>query len=260
VALEGGEIPKSDGDWDPPNKIARSELGKGITAKLLTMRAGKNMSGSSPYDTTPVWDAVSARPAEYVRGHLLNHNIHGPGSNKNMAPITITLNNEMKDKFETKLKEEIFEHRKVMRFSAVYTYATTHPDRDPDPVKNWIDEEKRLPTKVSMEAQELVKAGTTWTDSTAKPLKFSKKHSLPPDHRPAGVPAVNINTGKKADLDKIPGIGTARADAIIALRKKRKNDGLTRFNSYDDLKEAGIPQDIIDWLKKKGRITLYEQP
>jgi hypothetical protein len=263
VLLGGGDIPQSVANWTKFSVSGYAgDLCTGVIANPLSMRAGVNFTGSSPYQTTGIWDKVTERPDTYVRGHILNHNLHGPGRNENLAPITIDFNNQMKSDFENPLKEDILETGKIMYFKVSVSYTNPHPDRKSDPVKNWIDEERHLPTKVTMEAYEVEQsAPSVWTKKaggvTVKP--FNERHSLPRDDRPTGYPVVNLNTATEAELQKIPLIGPVRARAIVQLRNDRlaQTPPVTRFGSYDDLVDARIPRPLIEELRNKGRITQY---
>lgn len=51
------------------------------------------------------WSAVAPAPNNYwVRGHLLNHNVGGPGEKRNLTPITKTANSEHHNNIEKAVK------------------------------------------------------------------------------------------------------------------------------------------------------------
>jgi len=69
--------------------------------------------------------------------------------------------------------------------------------------------------------------------------------------------AVDINTASEAELDKLKGIGPAKAKAIAAERKKNGP-----FKSLDDVaaRVKGIgPKTVADW-KKSGAVTAGSVP
>ncbi len=67
---------------------------------------------------------------------------------------------------------------------------------------------------------------------------------------PAGV-VVNINTATAEELQALPGIGTARADAIVALRKERG-----AFRSVDELLEVrGVGPAMLDRMRKNVALS-----
>ena len=62
--------------------------------------------------------------------------------------------------------------------------------------------------------------------------------------------AVNINTATEAELDKLPGVGPAKAKAIVEDRKKNGS-----FKTTDDLKRVkGIGDKNFEAMK--GEITI----
>jgi competence protein ComEA len=66
--------------------------------------------------------------------------------------------------------------------------------------------------------------------------------------------AVNINTATEAELDKLPGVGPAKAKAIVEDRKKNGP-----FKTTDDLKRVkGIGDKNFEALK--GEITIGGAP
>ena len=67
----------------------------------------------------------------------------------------------------------------------------------------------------------------------------------PPPAAPASASVVDINSASVADLDKLPGVGKSRADAIVKNRPyKGKDELLSRHiiptNVYNGIKEKII--------------------
>jgi competence protein ComEA len=67
---------------------------------------------------------------------------------------------------------------------------------------------------------------------------------------PANADLIDINTATKAQLDVLPGIGPARADAIIKGRPYRGKDEL--------VKKHIIPESVYDGIKEK--IIAHQPP
>ncbi|MCP1659897.1 ComEA family DNA-binding protein [Neisseria perflava] len=66
--------------------------------------------------------------------------------------------------------------------------------------------------------------------------------------------AVNINTASQSELEALPGIGPAKAKAIVAYRQQHG-----QFKSVDELKNVkGIGEGIYG--KLKGEATVSGQP
>ena len=75
------------------------------------------------------------------------------------------------------------------------------------------------------------------------------------DDSPRLVGAVNINTATPEQLELLPGIGEARAKAVIALRKQRGG-----FKSVDELTEVkGIGEAALErlrpFIRTEGKTT-----
>jgi competence protein ComEA len=69
--------------------------------------------------------------------------------------------------------------------------------------------------------------------------------SLAEDVSPRLVGTVNINTATPEQLELLPGIGEARASAVVAIRKQRGG-----FKSVDELTEVkGIGQVALERLR-----------
>ena len=64
-------------------------------------------AGSEPRQDSDFWKKVSWRQNSYVKGHLLNHHVHGPGINLNLVPIPIDTNNKMERDYEDKVKGHV---------------------------------------------------------------------------------------------------------------------------------------------------------
>jgi competence protein ComEA len=75
------------------------------------------------------------------------------------------------------------------------------------------------------------------------------------DNRPGLTGVVNVNTATTEELQLLPGIGAARAQALIALRKQRGG-----FKELEDLKDvkgigdAGIER-MRPYVRFQGKTT-----
>lgn len=82
---------------------------------ILPRRDG--IVGSSPSDESKLFTALNRR-VKYIRGHMLNDHLHGPGTNDNMVPISTAFNSVMKTTVEAKTKDAVNSNNKVVRFEA----------------------------------------------------------------------------------------------------------------------------------------------
>ncbi|WP_157450449.1 DNA/RNA non-specific endonuclease, partial [Chryseobacterium sp. CCH4-E10] len=86
-----------------------------VEANPLTWIPG-NTKGSSPYQNPLGWDHATQdiRNTIYIRGHMLNDNIHGPGATWNLVPITRVMNSNMEVRAESIGKQVLSEKGKNM--------------------------------------------------------------------------------------------------------------------------------------------------
>ena len=68
---------------------------------------------------------------------------------------------------------------------------------------------------------------------------------------PLALAAVNINTATAAELEALPGIGPAKAKAIVAYRQQNG-----QFKTVEDLKKVkGIGEGIFSKLKDEAAVA-----
>ncbi|WP_374569201.1 DUF4157 domain-containing protein [Ideonella sp.] len=124
--------------WGPP---ATDSYGSDVSAPVITRAAlGVWPRGSTPSDSTATlraWRRLIKRRNDqtgassyYVRGHLLNHNIGGPGDDwKNLTPLAQESNNRAADsmlyRFERPVKDAVDANSTVRNFHVRPTYGST---------------------------------------------------------------------------------------------------------------------------------------
>jgi hypothetical protein len=95
-----------------------------IKAEPLTWLPG-NTKGSSPSQNPPGWDhaveldrdpVTGKRKLQWVRGHLLNERLHGPGLKWNLVPITQKLNSDMANGPERAAKGAIADKGTILEY------------------------------------------------------------------------------------------------------------------------------------------------
>jgi len=104
---------------------------KSAYAIPLTRLEG-NTKGSAPKSSaqSPEWshavkldtDPNNKRKHVWVRGHLLNDNLHGPGENRNLVPITKTMNSKMATGVEAGAKSQMAKSEESMFYKADATF------------------------------------------------------------------------------------------------------------------------------------------
>jgi hypothetical protein len=159
-----GKPPATAVTWSAPD-----EDGVTMRAEPLTLNPGP-YAGSQPVEESKLWRLTTARfPGKYVRGHLLNHHVHGPGTKRNLTPITIGANNRMERLAESQVKKAVLDDKKTLRFVvSVTSFHSAVPG---------LPASARLPSQLQLRAEEIARKGGTWetgrtvaSESIASPL------------------------------------------------------------------------------------------
>ncbi len=240
-------VPKSKVDFGTKS-ISGDLVGNVMTADPLTIDPA-GLSGSAPHQQTKLWVAVNQRPYEYIRGHLLNHHVHGPGENRNLVPITGSCNTTMEKQAEHFIKKAVIGEGKVVRFTA--------KAKGKQGARKHIPQESELPEKMVLHAVELEEgADGKWkTEGTVLLNNKEIPNTLPKDE-PVGTVhvEVNLSTARRAELDLIEGVGPVLADRIVKLRNKLGRP----FHTYDDLIDAeGIGEETVEKLRNNKWVKLH---
>ncbi|CQR59545.1 eCIS core domain-containing protein [Streptomyces leeuwenhoekii] len=102
-------------------------VGTTMHAELWPGQLGK---GSAPQEQPSWWPKGGATGTWFqnfmVQGHLLNHNVGGPGVMKNMTPITASANSAHHAKVEKSVKDEVLNKGHVVEYDVKADYST-HP-------------------------------------------------------------------------------------------------------------------------------------
>jgi hypothetical protein len=222
-----GEPPATKADWSTKQNLPSGKVTREFKADPLSINPGGN-AGSEPHDESPLWKKVNQRPMTYIRGHLLNHNLHGPGEDKNLIPITRSANSTMSSGPETAVKKAILIENKVVKYTVVAVFGK-------HPVRKVIPEEAEMPTGIKIEAVELDKGDSNKWDKPGKIIyKDTVPNTLPPD-LPVGHVFEEVNLSKP-DLDhlnKSPYIKSVRGLAVRIKNERERRP--TDFHSWDQL-------------------------
>lgn len=250
-------LPPSKIEWEK-KALIKDSIGVAMKAEPLSLDPGGN-AGSEPHEESDIWLSVNRRKNTYVRGHLLNHHVHGPGENKNLIPIMRDLNTLMETRVESKVKEHVLGKKEVMSYSVTAEF-NGHGDR-----KN-IPDEKLLPTALNfvlnfMKIKKDAEGGKPedWEVDNARSLAYDKSlpnklpHDTPADVRPEKAEPVNLSKASKDEMVKA-GMESKGAEGVVELRKKR---GDKSFYSYSQLEEvAGLDYAHLLKLSDMGLVKL----
>lgn len=171
----------------PPTTVTwtrQGEDGKTMVASVLSLNPGGH-AGSQPSEESTLWRQVSRRKHRssgysiYVRGHLLNHHLHGPGTMENLVPITGRANGRMERFAESRLKQAILGQRRVFRYQVEADFSTRPAGPKQVPEGHWP--ESRLPGRILLRATELTADGRAEKQgSDALTLNETVDVELPP--------------------------------------------------------------------------------
>jgi hypothetical protein len=221
-------------------------------------------NGSAPTSAKHnIYDVIDNRKkgkaSYYIRGHLINDNIGGPGMWTNMTALSRTGNHQHEEQVESKVKAA-FDAGAVIRYRVETSGSqavqvpgpadkpkfTKIPDIDSkfDLIKNVIEAEKNVITTLNCEAYTRKKAGNNWVDdkpiaktSVVNPIETAFSSYELGDA--VEVPVVNLSTGenmdKFADTSNYQGNGTIFADKIARFIKHKKDNTKSSFGSYEGL-------------------------
>jgi len=192
---------------------------KKVTAEPLTWAAG-NTKGSSPKEEPVGWNFANSgiREGVYIRGHLLNDNIHGPGVAWNMVPITRTMNTAMESQAESKGKAVLKDTSKIMFYEATVNSYYTDSGVVPDHVY--------FPSKLTIKWGDL-KKNDKYDENGKRTNTQSKSFTQ-------GRPAMPFNIN---DLGRTLLVSKLSFDPKFAkvVNDLRKNDGrFTEFSDFND--------------------------
>jgi len=109
----------------PPTTIVKKEtvnagsaqMGKELLVEPLSLDPGpEHLTGSQPTVGSDLGDRLKDKyPGYIVEGHLLNHNLHGPGYARwNLTPITKKANGDMERQAERFAKAAVLAKGKVL--------------------------------------------------------------------------------------------------------------------------------------------------
>lgn len=180
-----GKVGTMPAEGTPPAYGGRSAGGFGVSVLVAMMtKKSSEKGGSTPNQSikgTTVWDIISRRKTgggnRYYRlGHLLNHNIGGPGSDwNNLAPQSPSGNTTFLYNIERDVKTAAssVKHAVGYRVRVIYGSATTVSFGADKPYERFIAgyERKYVPVRYEGEAEYLWKDKVQQKPPTALPTK-----------------------------------------------------------------------------------------
>lgn len=196
----------------------------------------------------------------YIRGHLLNHNTHGPGNWENMTPLSKDGNSSHESLVESLVKAAVssgaivkYTVKPVYGRGALNTPANTDPD-----ITEIRDAEQHVPTKLECEAviirvkgQGFEKKQDIVKKSVNNPVDTTiSNYELDGASKEAVV--LSSDSAKKIEENT-----SVEKDEIEDIQTVIKEIGLDNLHRYSQLSEK-LPtlKEQIDKLRKARNVTL----
>lgn len=88
-----------------------------VMEPLSLLPRDDSIRGTPPSEASRLYTKLTSR-INYIRGHMLNEHLHGPGTNNNIVPISNAFNSRMKVTVEQATKDAVNANNKVVRFEA----------------------------------------------------------------------------------------------------------------------------------------------
>lgn len=248
--------------------------GFGSSVRLARLTK-KHRAGSQPKVDGGHWEALRRRQlgggTYYVRGHLLNHNLGGPGDTwANLTPLTQAANNRAVDsmlhEFEEPVKKKVDAGGRV-NFSVTAHYDRRHPLAGEIPklqassraddriIAEIVRAEQYIPTTLRCESYEVSANGEQRDKVAAHTVQNTIAADSKTDYQLAAAPIERFYVSEKTEveLQRLDGV-TARIAAAIV---KNKPEG--GYRTAAQLRE----KTGIDWeraAKTKGLdVHLYRR-
>lgn len=211
----------------------------------------KPKSKTSAFQNPLGWDDTKGeiRDGIYIRGHMLNDNIHGPGVSWNLVPITRVMNTNMEVQAESKGKEVLKNKHRIMWYKTTILNYYNDTDNPND---------RYFPTSLRVEWGDLKNSKGAYdpkgkiTDPQVK--EFTQ-----------GKPALpfSINDLGETLLIKKLDLNPKFAKAITEERKAngwfkdldKFEDRMTLYYKNSKSQDLDILLDVIDQLEERKRIT-----
>lgn len=248
--------------------------GEYMVAQPLSIRAGR-YTGSEPYEDSKLWKKVKVRNETqnntYVRAHLLNHHLHGPGINKNLTPMPGGDNTRMESKFESEVKKVVLQDNKVVSYIVQMVHGWNVK-------RTWIPEEADLVRKVILKAYymkpkediktepEKIKEPGNWEIDKNKEKIFDDEMEIQklPEDVEVGKLVVNLNNSSAYKLSKVMGISGTYARIIEKRRSIEIFENISNFNDRMKKWEEEAPKkrykkDVVFDEERKNVIRAFNE-
>lgn len=240
-----------------PDYGSTTNEGFGTSVEVSMITPGVE-SGSVPSVTSTAWNKLLFRRTTsssfYIRGHLLNEHLGGPGNDwHNLTPLTRSANSNMSKSFEEPVKKRVLQQRKLVNYTVTAHYNVRHPladtvealyesgsERD-ERIAEIIETEKTIPSTLDCKSDEVDFQGS----ALSSVARYQVDNSFPgyelKDYEPGGIRTVYINEMNADKLQRLSGIDEGMAETIAS-----QGD----FRTWAQLKDgANITDDQLQQIR-----------
>ncbi len=246
----------------------KNGFGVKAVADPLTWKPG-NVAGSPPSVSSAVWEVLKKRKeggrTYYIRGHLINENLHGPGNTwKNLTPITQSANKAHENNVERVVKKLVLKDKKTLKYvvEAKYGQRSSPPwfeqykrtVGEDSVLSKLVEAERKIPMRLECQAWELLPGDkkkairfpgggvieNKIADSSVNDYQLEVREKLVltrlslPNPVPEGAEVLGARSGKsprQLALDayaRLPGIGAKRAEILFEIRDRMVGEQQTK--------------------------------
>ena len=249
-------------NWKKPTYggVNSAGFGTSMNIDILTKKGPGWKDGSAPSQAAQTtYDVLNTRRQSggasfYIRGHLLNDNVGGPGKWFNMTPLSREGNHQHESQIESYIKAG-FNSGAIMRYKVVPQYGGQSGDealkqalkaKYPTQETSYnkiIDAEQNVPKGLQVEAARMKKKGAKFEDVESKaftilnPIQRSADKYFLADSPKVVAIDINTLTSSQALINQGHGDITPQATAIFKAVQARRNNKqiLTKIGSYKTL-------------------------
>lgn len=266
--VSDAELPESVIDPQSESK-GGDVVAKKMTASVLTK---KGPAGSEPSQRSHAfYDKLTKRKnggsSYYIRGHLLNHNTHGPGSWENMTPLSREGNSAHESSVESLVKAAV-QSGAIVFYSVEpknYIGSLSTPD-DADPtIKEIREAEQYVPRTLDCKAVLLEKNGNNYTEKPGGNIATLPVNN-PVDTNISSYEISTISRARVSILnssidDLVNNTVGIRSGNMMLIQNKAKTIGSLRLYSqlkdeFPNTPENAVIRSNIDSLQELSNVVI----
>lgn len=280
---------------EPQGNFSKKSVGTELNHEAKKKGSSPDGTSPNPYDKLDN-RSVNGSPGEpyFIRGHMINNNLGGPGKWHNMTPLPRSANGRFEVEIESVLKRAVESGATInVEVRAEYTYPKINKDAQIDAIpgitdpqkeklKDIINNEDSVPEKIHVSAEILQWVNNKWESQNPKreitlpsPFEVKLDRNLMPGHKLGEngytlsdtdkFNPVNINCGDVNEYKRLFPVTDAQgATKASAIRQKLLDrPSSAGWGTHETLKaEIGsiVTTAVVDDWKTNDKILLGDVP